>query len=266
MEHVWGIDIVIVNHRTPLDLGDCLDAIQAYPPAGPFTVSVGHSAVQNADVAAVAQFDGRLQVDEFTWERNVGYNVACNTVGAAGNHELIAFLNADARPTPRAFDVLGEALWRHPERAMVGPRQVDRHGNITAGGTLGTNEAPALRSFQRPDDGVTCCEVRDDAVYVSGSFLVMRRDVFITLTACPIYQKLVDDQPGPWGDFAHYEGDAWLGYHARAHDYVCTYFGLVRCFHDWHRASPRGGYGEAMGRQDHLRFQELCDAHGIAHN
>lgn len=269
------LDIVIVNHRTPDDLAACLASIEQYPVRGedgydaPHTVSIVHTVPERLDLEVAERFVRHNQNElrhwtERVWEDNVGYNVACNHAAADGDAEFIAFLNADASTTVDAFSTLCNALRENPTWGIIGPRQVNSANKLVAAGTIGTNEAHELRAWQQDDLG-QCSDIRDDAVCVAGSFLMMRRSVFDVLTECPTYQELVD-QNGPWGDFSHYFGDQWLGFHARAHGYLCTYFGPVQARHEWHRSSAVGGYGETMWGDDRARFVELCKAHEIGFN
>lgn len=270
-----ALDIVIVNHRTPDDLAACLASIEQYPPQDDdgydvaHTITVVHTCPERLDLEVTERFVRHAQTElrhwtEIVWEDNVGYNIACNRAAADGTAPYIAFLNADASTTNAAFRDLCTALCDNPKWGIVGPRQVNSANKLVAAGILGTNESHDLRAWQQDDLG-QCSDVRDDAVYVAGSFLVMWRDVFDALTECDVYQSLIQE-PGPWGDFSHYFGDQWLGFHARAHGYLCTYFGPVQARHEWHRSSAVGGYGETMWADDRARFIELCEAHGIGYN
>lgn len=268
------LDVVVVNHRTPEFLASCLASIRQYPPRGrdgydvPYTVTVVHTMPEPDDLQVADHFvHQRSELGlwhELVWEENVGYNVACNHAGAWGRAEFIAFLNADTQTSNDAFGALCAELEDRPDMGIVGPRQVNSRHQLTAAGIFGTNTAPTMRSWHHEDRG-QCSEDRDDAAHVAGSFVVMRRTVFDQLTECPTYRKIVEE-PGPWGDFLHYFGDQWLGYHARAHGYLCGYRGSVQCVHEWHKASAVGGYGETNWAKDHDRFAELCDAHGLDHN
>lgn len=267
------LDVVVVNHRTPDDLAVCLASIEQYPPRDDdgdevaHTVTVVHTCPERLDLEVAERFvhhqNEARHWAEVVWEENVGYNVACNRAAADGTAPYIAFLNADASTTEAAFSNLCTWLCE-PKWGIVGPRQVNSARKLVAAGTFGTNEAHDLRAWQQDDVG-QASEVRDDAVYVAGSFLVMWREVFETLTECDVYQAMVKE-PGPWGDFAHYFGDQWLGFHARAHGYLCGYVGSVQARHEWHRSSAVGGYGETKWADDRARFVELCQAHGIGYN
>lgn len=260
-----GLDVVVVNHRTPTYLANCLASIEQYAPKRPYTVTVVQTCPELEDMEVSA---GPIRANgwhEIVHPENVGYNRACNHAAAGGTGDYIAFMNADAATTESTFDALCGYLDCHPRCAVIGPRQVDSHNRITAGGIIGDDDAPRLRSFHHEDRGQVS-DIRTDVVYVAGSFVVVRRSAFDQLTECESYQRFADGEVGPWGTFAHYAGDDWLGRHARAHGWAVTYYGAVCAIHEWHRSTKRGGYGEQQFQSDQALLREMCADHKMICN
>ena len=55
MQYAPGLDIVVVGHKTPDELSACLCSIGANLPTIPHTVTVVHSAPDDADLKAAEQ-------------------------------------------------------------------------------------------------------------------------------------------------------------------------------------------------------------------
>lgn len=260
-----AIDLVVVNHRTPAYLGACLSAIEKHPPSRPHHVTVVHTCPEQADMEASARFISTPAWTEVVHEENIGYNRACNHAAARGSQEFIAFLNADAAPLDGTFDQLIDALEANEDWGVVGPRQVDGNNRLTAAGIFGTPQSPRHRGWLADDHG-QFSDVRTDAIMIAGSFLVMRRDAFAELTTCDTYQTFSWGEPGPWGRFAHFYGDTWLSYHARAHGWTLCYHGPTAAKHHWHKSTTRGSQfiRDTQSRDKEL-YRLMCAHHGIRH-
>lgn len=199
---------------------------------------------------------------------NVGYNVACNEAarenGSLYPLDTIGFFNADTELKPGVL----EGCYAHlqaPGVGIVGPRQVNRLGQITHAGIAGTHTAPAHRGWQQPDRG----QFNDviDVVTVSGSAYFIRRDVYERLADCLIFRESDPDATGAWLTCQHYFSETWISYHAHAHGIKVRYVGDVPAMiHEWHQASPQGGIGEQNWNADQAKFRKACDDHGIAHD
>lgn len=212
------------------------------------------SVPQSAEIARAYLEHRPGQVVE--WLENVGYNRAINRLGTLGHHPVIGCLNADVILTPTAIPELVVAVTENDDWGIVGPRQIDRHGRLTAGGIFGTDTQPrhrgwkALRGFN---------DVRDDAIYAAGSAVFLRRAVWNELTACLTYQNACPE-PGPWLDTEHFYGDAWLSLHARAHDYKVVYLGSTTITH-----LLGAKMNKTRDRADKERFRDAANAHGLDH-
>jgi hypothetical protein len=76
---------------------------------------------------------------------------------------------------------------------------------------------------------------------------------------------LAGDVLGAMPSVKHYYSETWPSYHMIAHGYKNVYEGRVTARHDWHKASPQGGWGEIHMSEDRAHHQKLCDAHGLPH-
>lgn len=252
-----GLDLLVVDYHSPNDLERMLQSIT--DTIGDLDVTVWIGIVEadersrqitqawcESDVA-----DWRVEI----WGHNVGYNRAINRLGEQGDKPVIGCFNADVQLTPGALKRLTEAAMT-PEWGVVGPRQVRENGTISCAGIFGTQTKPQFRGWKARDG---FHDVRDDAVYVQGSSLFLRRQVWDELTWCGQFRAFAME-PGPWLDVQHYYGDSYLSLHAQAHGYKAVYVGDCTIMH---RCNAR-----VMGprdKPDRERFRAACDAHHIPH-
>lgn len=262
-----GVDVVVVNYKTPRDLSGFLESLDANRPKGPWravvvNVEPGPDDVEVAEKWRASAPEDTLHVVRST---NVGYARACNRAAQLTNKEVVAFFNADVRLTPEAVDDCVEAILSDPTWAVLGPRQVDEHGRLTAAGIFGSGKSPRHRGWHHQDTG-QFADIRDDAVTIAGSAYFVRRDVWDQLTACPLYQRAAPGAEGAFLPTPHYFEETFCSYHATAHGYRCVYYGFTTIIHRWHGASVVGGYAEQQFPVSQRLFREACDVHGIAHD
>jgi N-acetylglucosaminyl-diphospho-decaprenol L-rhamnosyltransferase len=120
------LTVVIVTFNSKADIGACLRALMAHPPAVSHEVVV----VDNASV------DGTAHVVREQWPQVRVIDAGSNLGFAAGNNlgiratssELVLLLNPDTVPTPGAIDRLVAVIEAGPRVAVTGPRIVDRDG------------------------------------------------------------------------------------------------------------------------------------------
>lgn len=262
-----GVDVVMVAYRSPVDARGFIDS---YLETRNRHTSLWVADVDPSDVdeeamdLALRAVPGEHGLT--VWNTNVGYAHACNSLAACGTREVIGFFNADTRLTPGVIETIYDVMMLHDDWAIVGPRQYDDHGRITAGGIFGTNEKPTFDGrWQQPDNG-QCNDIRTDAISVSGSAYFVRRDVWNDLTECEMYRKAAPEAEGAFLPTPHYYEETYCSYHARAHGWKVVYFGAVGMLHRWHKASPVGGYAEQMMPISQQLFRDACDVHQIAHD
>lgn len=221
---------------------------------------------QSLEVGEQAQEE--LGVRHISFPTNVGYAMACNT-GGLGDLENIAFFNADIVLTEQAIDQCSLALAVNSRWGVLGPRQVDTKGRFTHAGIFGTQHKPKIRDWHRYDRGQhTDIE---PAVTVSGSAYFVKRDCWDELTTCTRFQRSCAELgvKSPDGGFLptpHYYEETWCSYHAFAHDWDVLYYGPVTLIHEWHQASPSGGWADKQMPKSRAMFRKACDDHGISHD
>lgn len=255
-----GLDLTVVNYRTPGDLAGFLASLDANLPTCAWELTIVNVAPQDADTDVAEAYMGRHHGGRYiSFAENVGYARACNAAGAEGDREVLGLFNADVRITPGSLDACHEAIFNDACWAVLGPRQVDDTGRLTAAGIFGSATAPVHRGWHQPSSPGLYEDVRDDAVVVSGAALFMRRRVWDELTACAA-------GPGGQGAFLptpHYYEETWCCYHAQAHGYRCIYWGPTTMVHRWHQASALGGWADQQMAVSREMFRSACSAHGI---
>lgn len=268
-----GIDLVVVNYRTPYDLDHFLRSLQSHPPDRGWQVTVVNVDPLDADAIVLAQWQAYWpdRLLALSRHENIGYARAVNWAVSLGNREMIGIFNADTRLTENVVNQCCDALRSDPSWAVVGPRQVDDKNRVTHGGIFGSNQNRQERGFHHRNSKAYS-DVRDDAVSVSGSAYFIKRSVWDELTDCSIYQTFLQNRDGPLethpGAFLptpHYFEETFCSYHARAHGYKVVYYGPAVMVHQWHRASPRGGHADRKFHASREIFRDACESHGIAH-
>lgn len=256
-----GIDVVVVNYRTPDLLENFLNSYAAQLSEVPTTLHV-------ADVTPLEAFPEGVLKDLGTWtefDENVGYSGACNELSTLGNHEVVAFFNADTELFDHTLDECHSALMENDGWGVLGPMQVDAKGHITHAGTEGGLQGAVPRGWRSKN----LTKYRDviECPTVFGSAYFVKRACWNELTQCPIYQDSYPEVVGAFLPTPHYYEETWCSYHAFWHGWRVVYYGMSTMLHHWHRASPVGGTTEReyMPRSKKM-FQEMCDQHGIPHD
>lgn len=249
------IDIVVVDYHTRHDLDRFLESCSVI--SVPHTVTV---ILVEADLPPDSDpiHQGR---EVKAAKDNIGYARACNWGAALGDAPAIGLFNADVIITPGSVEHCIVTLDSSPDIAVVGPRQVNSKGKLTHTGIFGGNKGAKPRAWNERDRGQHV-EV-EDATSVSGSAYFVRRSVWDEMASCPIYRRI---DPGSMGAFLrtpHYYEETWFSYHVRAHGYRVVYDGAVTMIHEWHQASPVGGWAEQQFRVSRQMFRDACDAHDI---
>lgn len=270
-----GVDVVVVNYKTPDDLHGFLRAfidVQFEVPCTLHIVDVDPDDT-DAELSQFAEVIAELKVPYvYTGLRNnVGYAKACNSAAFLVSsfteppRSTIAFFNADTRLQSGVLDECHWQLHQNHDWAVVGPKQVNEGGFITHAGVLGTHEHPLTRGWKERD-GRQYDDVRDDCVSVSGSAYFVKRAAWDALHDCDIYKLIAPDVEGAFLPTPHYYEETWLSYHAAAHGWKIAYLGNVQMIHRWHKASPVGGFADRKVPISRAMFRKACDTHGIPHN
>jgi hypothetical protein len=257
-----GIDIIVVGYHQPVDSrefhSDLLKTSDTIP--------------WDATYVSVEANDEDMKVGDEVWGerhfpvlRNVGHAGACNAAAPLGGYDTILFANADARITDGSMDHLHKTLWSDERFGVIGPRQVDESGQITAAGIFGSLQSPAHRGWHHRTNEYR--DLRTDAVMTSGALYMIKRHVWDTLADCPIFRSADPEAKGAMPSVRHYYSDAWPSYHMTAHGpeggWLNVFDGRVTCRHDWHKSHAQGSWADQQMARDKAHFQMLCRAHNI---
>jgi GT2 family glycosyltransferase len=267
-----GIDITVVNYRTPGDLARFCESLVKHPPSVPYSVRIFNVAPLAIDIDVAQTWAGILPNARDTGhDNNVGYGTAVNTCVKRGDREYIAAFNADVLITEGAFDTIIAAMGEHDDWGVVGPRQINSKNELTHGGIVGPLNNPRFRVFNRPG---AYTDVLDDVPTVMGAAYFMRRKCWDELAQCEIAREIFHDHFGTtnYGAFLptqlYYE-ETFCSYHAKAHGWKVVYFGAATLVHEWHRSIR-----EHLSQQEEnglfarsqQQFRRACEAHGIDHD
>ncbi len=265
-----SMDLIVVNYRTPQDLDGFLMAytrVAGEVDARLHVVNVDPTVADEETLDAWTQ-DTRIVACASSYRDNVGYATACNNAATLGLGDIIGFFNADTRLHSDALQKITAAFAEHPDVAIVGPKQINEHNQITHAGIFGSNAKPQLRGWKISDRG-QFDDDRTDAVSVSGSAYFIRRDVWEQLTDCEQYQAAAPDAAGAFLPTQFYFEETWCSYHARAHDWKVMYLGTATMTHFWHRAviDHRMETEAGVWYKDSKRlFRRACDLHDLSHD
>lgn len=262
-------NMVVVNYQTPGDLRRFCDSVLANPPEIDWhliVVNVDPRLPDKKESVGIQKLFSSTGVDVTVLNivGNVGYARACNKAATLRSWDYIGFFNADTELRPGVVDACVEHLSHDPTIGVVGPRQVDLNGRLTAGGIGGTMARPKHRGWQEQDAG----QYRDviDCPTVSGAAYFIKRSVWDELRDCPVYRQSDPESVGAFLTTAHYWNETYTSYHAQKHGYRCVYLGTVTMIHAWHKASPIGGWGDQHIPVDQAFFRQACDQHGMEHD
>lgn len=249
-----GIDIVVVNYRTPSDLERFLVSYEYVKDTVPNSLFV-------MDVDPVTEHkpaNGQYVV----FDENVGYARACNRGASLGNREIVALFNADTELFDNTLEKCYEAMISNPDWGVLGPMQVSRDGRVTHAGVGGTATKPVPRGWRSR----SLDRYRDvfESVTVFGSAYFVNRTAWDQLSNCPLYRDKYPDAEGAFLPTPHYYEETWCSYHAREHGWKVMYFGEAIMIHQWHQASKLHGPTEkVLMPQSQKQFREMCSFHNI---
>lgn len=270
-----GIDLVVVNYRSPGDLTRFVESLATQAAvADQATLTIVNVAPERADREAAKLAADRAVTSDWVaaastveHEVNVGYNRACNDAGSLGDREVVVCCNADVQflPASPVLANLHYGLTANTEWGIAGPRQTDHQGRITAAGIFGGLAKPKHRGFHDRRSGAFN-DLRTDATLVSGAIFALRRNVWVELAGCPRFQQIAPDERGPFLPTTHYWGESYACAHAHGHGFKCVYDGRVTAIHELHGAPGSTAFGRRHMDADQTLFRAACAAHGLAHD
>lgn len=253
-----ALDVVVVEYKTPDLLHDFVYsyAQNAWDGCTLTVVRVGESSTSTF-------FKNVIDHRVIYSPENIGYARACNMGAEKGTNDAILLANADTLLTD-GLRACYEALMERPDWGILGPRQVNEHSQITAGGIFGTERSIGQRGWNDVDMG-QYSDVREDAKSVSGSLYFIKRSLWDELTNCQFMQEAYPGIEGAFIPTPHYYEETCCSYHARHHGYKVVYFGPVQMKHFWHKSSPIGGHAERSVATSKTMMRQFLDSHGIDH-
>lgn len=259
-----GIDLVVVNYKTPADLKSFVASLLRYEVKVPYSLYVMNNEPELSDLKAGKLIEDLVDDVTVVNSENIYYSGACNLGGSMGEREAIGLFNADTRFQEFTLDLCHEAVMGNPTWGALGPLQLGDQKEVTHAGIFGTLDSPHHRGWKsRRSDNFR--DVKP-AVTLSGSAVFTRRDVWRVLEECEIYRSRYPDVGGPLLPTTHYYEETWFCYHMQAHGYTPVYFGKAEMIHRWHKASPMGGWADKQFEPSRKMFREMCDLHGIDHD
>jgi len=264
-----GIDVIVVNYRTPGDLQQFIESYDAHSGRKDSTLWVVNVDPREADLE-VGEWAERTALNptfHIVHDTNIGYGRAVNHAASLGEAQVIAAFNADTRLTEGCLDLCFERLMAEPTWGILGPRQVDNEGRITHAGIFGTHKVPKHRAWHKSNSAAY-----DDvleAITVSGSAYFIKRRVWDELTECPIYKEVAPDAEGAFLPTPLFYEETWCSYHAFAHGHKVMYFGEAEMVHRWHesiKSNNKSAWANEVFKDSRSLFRKACDAHGLEHD
>ena len=252
-----AVDVVVVNYKTPDLLEGFCGSYFAHCFEG-CTLTIVDVTLDSPYPQQIAEHYG---AEFISYVDNVGYAKACNEGAAEGVNDVILLANADT-VLSEGLKECYEALISNPYWGVLGPRQVNEHNQITAGGIFGTDTNIGQRGWNEFDGG-QFSDIREDAKSVSGSLYFIKRKIWEELTDCPFMQQYSPGIKGAFIETPHYYEETACSYHTRAHGYKIVFYGPVKMTHYWHKASKIGGAADRQIENSKMMMREFCRIHGI---
>jgi GT2 family glycosyltransferase len=243
----------VVNWSTPNDVWRLVESAEQFEPNLRFSIYQNRPP-EGMEQATRDMLDGighnRLhRVFSAEGDENRGHGFGTNRAADRAHvwkPKYLFLVNPDCVFTESILDRMVAFLEEDPARCVVGPKQVDSRGRITAGGIIGTLQRPQHRWFREKDKGqgedIVKCPT------VAGSAMLVRTEDFFE------YGGLLESK--------HYYSETWFNYHVQAHGRECWYYGEAKMNHEWHQSSSMGSpLSDGSVNEDRELFRRMCDEH-----
>lgn len=260
-----GLDVVVVNYRTPHLLKNFVDSYFFQSSSVETELVIVDVDPTEESYEECREFLTKYDEVFQYWPMmndNCGYSGACNFASTATNREVIAFFNSDTKLFDDTLDKCYDYLMANDDVAICGPMQVDSNGLVRHAGVFGTNTRPQIRGWVSKNSSLYK-DVRDDCVTVFGSAYFVKRSVWDEMTNHPIYRELYPNANGAFLPTQHYYEETWCSYFARHLGYKVAYVGDTCMIHEWHKSSPVGAIEGQVMRKSRQMFRDACDHFGI---
>lgn len=243
---------LVVNWSTPDDLLRCIKTAEEHEPHRWVVHQNHHDTIDSEPV--LRQIEEMLgpRVAMSGSDQNLGHGAGINQAArlAAVTFDPTYFfiVNPDCEWRQPILTRLATFLEADPIRALVGPKQMDGKGRITAAGIVGSGAKPQHRYWHEFDPGNVLARDAMPSVTVAGSAMMIRSEDFFNF--------------GGLLEAKHYYSETWICYHLRAHGRQVWYYGDPWMIHHWHRSSPVGSMlTDGKFEQDKMLFRKMCDTH-----
>lgn len=263
------IDICVVNYNTKELLRRLLTSLQTANKKislESYNLFVADNGSNDGSSEMLQEMFESNDKVKLVFNDNIGYAAACNDLASLGTSEIIGLLNADVWLTADDVAAIQDRFDRHPEVAILGPKQRNEQGQIVHAGIAGQESAPYHRGWMTSDLKDERYRDFSEMVTVSGSAYFIKRSVWEALTRCRIYQRIAPGAKGAFLPTPHYFEETWTSYHARAHRYKVFYDGEVSIGHSWHASSAVGSSVDKQFLVSKKIFVNACVLHKIPHD
>lgn len=268
MDYDEGIDVVVINYKTPALLQDFIASLVQFMPSLPINCTIFNVA-PDYESYRYAELCKKVGITHLWNPVNIGYASAVNQAVAEMNRECIAIFNADTYFTSNILDNCFDQLMSHDDWGIVGPKQVNEENQITSGGVIGDNQNPSLRWWRQPDSKDKSI-VDENCLSVSGSAYLIKRslwdEIFSNEHYIQAHQRVFGEPPvGAFPSTSHYFEETACSYIARSLGYKVVFLGTEKMVHLWHQASEVGSQVDKNVPIVKEQYRMLLDEMRIAH-
>lgn len=188
-----NISLVVVAYNRAELLLTCLRHV-ARNASAPAEIIVVDNASADETPSLVAATEGLIHVRN---ERNVGFVLGCNQGVERASGPYVLLLNSDAFVLPGAIEAAAETMESDPAIGVVGGPLLALDGTLQEAGNLVWRDGSAQGYGRGDDPGRPEYRFRRDVDYVSGAFLLTRRELWTKLGGfdegyAPAYYEDVD--------------------------------------------------------------------------
>jgi GT2 family glycosyltransferase len=255
-----AVSIVVVTYnRADLSLA-CLRSIIANAPRDAEVVIVDNASSDDTR-SLLRRIEGGTVIENLT---NLGFLRACNQAVAYTSGRSVLLLNNDALLLPGSVEAAIRSLETDPGTGVVGGRFIGLDGSLQAAGSIIWSDGRCSGYGRGADPNAPEYRFRRDVDYVSGAFLLTRRDLWERLGGfdemlAPAYYEDSDYcvrarkasyrvlyEPG--ATVVHYEYGSSAGPHAAAAAMLRNQDVFVTLHREWLRNRPPASASQLTGR------------------
>jgi GT2 family glycosyltransferase len=218
------IDVAVVDYGTPHLAARCVGSLRS-----PL-------------FASIELFDAKA--------RGWSYAQSVNKSLARGTAPYVLALNADTRMLEPPDKIV--SLFENDQTiAVIGPRQIDQNGRLTAAGTVGTNLKREIRFWLQPfqHHADECAEEALDVPTISGSVYFCRREVW--------------EELGGMLETEHFLEETFLDFAVRHAGHRVVYTGQTTWEHLFNQSPVNEQWRAEVAARSRETFRQACAERGI---